>query len=351
MSVPENKDYQRALTAKALDELMSQKRATIEKLMPRGVDRERLISLVFAAYRQTPAISQCSPMSVLNAIFTAAQLGLEFNTLRGHGWLVPRWNGKTKRMECQFQPGYRGLVDLAYRSDKVTTINAALVHDADEFEWEEGTNPKIRHKKSLRDAPGDWYAAYAIVHPKEGPPFTNIMRRDEIMAIRDKCAPKNKKGELVGPWVDWEEAMALKTCVKPPLKLAPCSIELADAIGLDDEIDALHTPPEVINVETFEGLDVDPHRLLEGGEAPPEGSKEEQQAVLKEKLKQAKARFKGLSEDQKKDLWAHAESLFGNAMANDRLHEALNKHGYETVDEVPSTGLADVVQELEEMKQ
>lgn len=341
MSVPENRDYQRALTAKALDELMSQKRATIEKLMPRGVDRERLISLVFAAYRQTPAISQCSSLSVLNAIFTAAQLGLEFNTLRGHGWLVPRWNGKTKHMECQFQPGYRGLVDLAYRSGKVTTINAALVHDADEFDFEEGTHPKILHKKNLRDAPGDWYAAYAVVHPTDGPPFTNVMRRDEILAIRDKCAPRNKKGELVGPWVDWEEPMALKTCVKPALKLAPCSIELADAIGLDDEIDALHTPPEVINVEAFEGLDVDPKRLLEGGDAPVEGSKEEQKAVLKRKLKQAVELQGGLTDDQKRDMEALASSAEADLMG------FLAGKGYGSLDDVPATAYQSLMKELE----
>lgn len=343
----ENKDYAQSLTSAALGELIGKKEKMLRAMIPRGVDPEKLLKLVFVAYGQTPQLAQCAPISVINSVFAACQVGLEFNTLRGHGWLVPRWNGRTKRMECQFQPGYRGLMDLAYRSGKINTINSALVYDGDEFDYSEGTNPHIDYRRNLKGEQGEWYAVYSIVHPTAGPPFTHIMRRDEVLAIRDRCAPRNKKKDIVGPWVDWEEAMALKTCIKPPLKLAPCSVDLAVAIGLDDELDALHAPPELVTVDDFKGLDVDAARLLEGGEAPPEGSREEQERVQAEKLAQAKEHFKGLIEDQILDAQAAASAKWPESDWAAKLADIVRAQGYQDIFDIPSTGYKAVMDALE----
>ena len=83
---------------------------------------ERFARICVTAFRQTPKLQQCSPASVLGAMMTCAQLGLEPNTPSGLAYLIPRWNGKLRTTECQFQVGYRGLLELMYRSGAIASV-------------------------------------------------------------------------------------------------------------------------------------------------------------------------------------------------------------------------------------
>ena len=40
-------------------------------------------------------------------------------------YLIPYWSKKAGAYECQFQLGYKGLIDLAYRSEGVSTSGPA----------------------------------------------------------------------------------------------------------------------------------------------------------------------------------------------------------------------------------
>ena len=86
-------------------------------------------------------------MSFLAALMNAAQLGLEPNTPLGQAYLIP-YNNKGK-MECQFQIGYKGLIDLGYRNPQMQIISAHAVYENDEFEYELGLNPKLEHRPTL----------------------------------------------------------------------------------------------------------------------------------------------------------------------------------------------------------
>ena len=66
-------------------------------------------------------------------MMTAAQLGMEPNTPLGQAYLIPFYNNKTHCSECQFQLGYKGLIDLAYRSGEVSIIQAQVVYEHDSF--------------------------------------------------------------------------------------------------------------------------------------------------------------------------------------------------------------------------
>ncbi len=58
----------------------------------------------------------------------------------GQAYLIP-YNNKGA-MECQFQIGYKGLIDLSYRNPQMQIISAQVVYENDEFEYELGLNPK-----------------------------------------------------------------------------------------------------------------------------------------------------------------------------------------------------------------
>lgn len=105
----------------------------IAKALPSVITPERFTRIVMSAVSTTPQLAETTPQSFLGAMMTAAQLGMEPNTPLGQAYLLPYKNhGK---LECQFQLGYKGLIDLAYRSGEVTIIQAHEVCENDDFTY------------------------------------------------------------------------------------------------------------------------------------------------------------------------------------------------------------------------
>ena len=104
----------------------------IKKALPSVMTPERFTRIALSALNNTPALQQCTPMSFIAALLNAAQLGLEPNTPLGHAYLIPYKNKGV--LECQFQIGYKGLIDLSYRSGQVKSIQAQAVYQNDDFE-------------------------------------------------------------------------------------------------------------------------------------------------------------------------------------------------------------------------
>ena len=101
----------------------------IQAALPSVMTPERFSRITLSALSANPKLKECSPQSFLGAMMTAAQLGLEPNTPLGQAYLIPYRNHG--RMECQFQLGYKGMIDLAYRSGEIQTIQAQIGHAND----------------------------------------------------------------------------------------------------------------------------------------------------------------------------------------------------------------------------
>ena len=99
---------------------------------------------------------------------TSMQLGLEPNNSLGQAYIIPRKNKKLGKNEAQFQIGYQGLVDLAYRSGQYKNISAHEVYKEDQFDYELGTNMFIKHvpsqDRNFNDKPVYYYAVYDLVN-------------------------------------------------------------------------------------------------------------------------------------------------------------------------------------------
>lgn len=208
-----------------LAQLIEQMKPEIGRALPRHMSPDRMARIATTVLRQTPALGRCTPESFLGALMTASQLGLEPGPL-GEAYLVPYGNTAT------FIPGYRGLVKLAYQSGMVATVAAHVVHAADQFDYELGLDPFLRHKPTLSDdlsaEGGKVIAVYAIVKFKDGASNFEVMSVAQIEAIR-----KRSKASTNGPWVtDWE-AMARKTVLKRLSKWMPLSSEFAAAVAHD----------------------------------------------------------------------------------------------------------------------
>lgn len=116
----------------------------IRRALPAVMTPERFTRMALNAINNTSELSACTPMSFIAALMNAAQLGVEPNTPLGQAYLIPYKNKGA--MECQFQLGYKGLIDLAYRTGQIQIIQAQVVREFDLFEYQYGLESKLIHR-------------------------------------------------------------------------------------------------------------------------------------------------------------------------------------------------------------
>lgn len=197
----------------------------IKKALPSVITPERFTRMVFTALSSTPKLQQCTPQSFLGAMMQAAQLGLEPNTPVGQAYLIPYGN------VCQFQLGYKGLLDLAYRSGEIKDVQAHEVHENDEFEYELGLEPKLKHIPAMSNR-GPVTMYYAVWHTKTGGYGFEVMSKDDVLEF----AQKKSKSFHNGPWQSDFDAMAKKTVLKRSLKYAPIATDFVKAVSTDETV-------------------------------------------------------------------------------------------------------------------
>ena len=112
---------------KTMQQYIKSMEKEIAKALPSVITPERFTRIELSAISVNPQLGQCTPASFLGAMMTSAQLGLEVNTPLGQAYVLPYRNKGT--LEAQFQLGYKGLIDLAYRSGEVEVIQAHVVYE------------------------------------------------------------------------------------------------------------------------------------------------------------------------------------------------------------------------------
>ena len=203
----------------------------IKKALPSVITPERFTRMVLSAISVNPKLAQCSPSSFLGAMMIAAHLGLEPNTPLGQAYLIPYKNRGVD--EVQFQLGYKGLIDLAYRSGEVELVQAHIVYENDDFTLEYGLEPKLVHKPADRDR-GEPIKVYAMFKTKSGGYGFDVMSMDDVRRHAEKYSQAYKSG--FSPWKSNFEEMAKKTVLKRVLKYAPLKSDFVKAVVQDETI-------------------------------------------------------------------------------------------------------------------
>lgn len=205
----------------------------IRRALPSVLTPERFTRMALSALNNSPALRECTPISFIAALMNAAQLGLEPNTPLGQAYLIPYKNKGV--LECQFQLGYRGLLNLAFRSGQMKMIQAHVVREQDMFDFAYGLNPKLIHRPA-NGSPEDRgeiiyiYGAYTLIN---GCGF-EVCSKSEIDAFAAKYSKSISSSS--SPWATSYEEMAKKTVIKRVLKFAPLSVDLQRVLSTDESI-------------------------------------------------------------------------------------------------------------------
>lgn len=197
----------------------------------KGVDGAKFARNFMTVLQNNPKLAQCTQRTLMLGLLEAAGLGLSITSALGQAHLVPFKNRKAGTTEATLILGYQGLLDLAYRSDKILGIRAACVYQKEVFELEEGPTGQIFQHVPLWDKPvhkrGAFRGVYAIATLAGGHEKRIILSADEVNKVRKKD----------GPWAEYPDAMERKTAIRRLCKELPLTTEARESVNIDERRD------------------------------------------------------------------------------------------------------------------
>lgn len=229
---------QRQPQGNTLEQQVKAMESQFKLAMPRGKDAAQLVRDAITVLRQNPKLMDCEPVGFLGALMQCAQLGLRPGIgALGQAHILPFWNSRGRKFEAQFIIGYQGMLDLANRSGEIDYVTAQVVRQHDEFLPDPMTG-KHRHTYPVTGSRGEAVGYYCVFYRKDSDRGQMLyMSKEDMEAHRDEHAKaRNKQKEIVGPWRDNFDAMALKTTIRLNFKYMPKSTEVENALVADESV-------------------------------------------------------------------------------------------------------------------
>ncbi len=230
----QNQQVQAPVKSKTLRELFNNPiiKTKIEQLV--GKNSATFATSVMQIANSNTMLRTADPTSIFNAACMAATLNLPLQNGLGFAYIVPFKNNKERKVEAQFQIGYKGFIQLAQRSGQFKRLVALPVYknqllkkdfiNGFEFDWEQ--------EPEKDENPIGYYAYFKLVNDFSAELY---MSHDDIVKHAQRYSQTFKKG--FGVWHDNFESMALKTVLKLLLsKQAPLSVEMQQAVLADQAI-------------------------------------------------------------------------------------------------------------------
>jgi recombination protein RecT len=198
-----------------------------------GKRSNQFITALIASTNNVLHLSECTPVSVLNAALTVAALDLPINNNLGFAYIIP-YKAKKKvgnvwseQYEAQFQMGWKGFIQLAQRSGQYKTIAATPVYDGQLVK----TDPLLGNTFDWSAKKSDSIIGYVAQFQ-----LMNGFGKDLYMTMEEVKDHANRFSQAYrsdqqydkknSPWSNDFDAMAQKTVLKQLIsKFGPMSID------------------------------------------------------------------------------------------------------------------------------
>ncbi|MEE8309452.1 MAG: recombinase RecT [Hyphomicrobium sp.] len=219
--------------------LLKAMRKQLALALPAHLTPDRLVRVTMTAIQNNPRLLDCDRTSLLAAVMTSAQLGLEPDGVLGQAYLVPYGS------KVQFIPGYKGYLALARNSGEISTIQAHEVCANDTFGYAYGLNERLDHVPADGDR-GEITHFYAYAKYKDGGHIFEVLTRADIDATRDNSdGYKAFKAKRIksNPWHSHYTQMGRKTVIRKLANYLPLNVQRAavldakQAAGMKADID------------------------------------------------------------------------------------------------------------------
>ena len=243
-------------SGKSLADLLHAWKPSIAQLMENEARAGQLLQMAIAVVRRRPDLAECTATSFRAALEDAAVLGLLPTGLMNLGHIVA-FRNKSGSKDATFIAGYRGLVDIVYRSKKIAGLDVALVHVDDGWEYSRGLSTVLRHDPRFTgvftyDKRTELQCGYVtwwdVIDGAKVAQRHVVLNFEQLERIRRK----SKKADD-GPWHDDYEPMVYKALIRFATKtmaLTPETDALLDrAFSAEDAKLGLKDPAIDVEVE------------------------------------------------------------------------------------------------------
>lgn len=256
-------DIVRAAGQPLVRDLLTKQADQLARALPNAMSVDRFLRLVLTELRTVTHLDECTVPSLLGSVMVCAQLGLEPGGPLGQCWLLPFKDKRSGQYEATFVLGYKGIIQLAYRSDRIASIFARAVCENDYFDYELGLNEdRMVHRPALDQPRGKPYAWYGLARFKGGGQYLNVVGQPEVEEHRSRSKSPDSPA-----WKNDYSAMACKTAIRMMAPFLPLTAETARAIEADDRLVHMTDDGRLIDQETGE---VEPPQTVEADVAPAE---------------------------------------------------------------------------------
>ena len=210
----------------------------IAKTLPKDVVFERYWTIymqVAQTFISDPKITD--KKGVLTTMMNAVKLSLIPDPIMGQIYFVP-FSGK-----LTYQVGYKGMIELSRRSGLIAKVYANLVYDCDEFDfWIDENGQHYKHKPKINVLPSakKEICAYSVFEYTNGIKSIHVMESQHIDAIKAMVLKRTPNS----PWSNalYEPEMRKKTCLRRHWKTEPWSVEIAQAIDHEEQVERGEQP-------------------------------------------------------------------------------------------------------------
>jgi recombination protein RecT len=194
----------------------------IQMALPKHIPADRFIRFAITAIQNNPNLLSCERQSLYNACMRSAQDGLLPDGRQG---AIVSYGGK-----AQWLPMVGGLIQRAYETGIIKTMDAQVVYENDTYEsWSDEKGAHFKYVRARKDR-GEPILTFAHATTKEGGFFFEEVDEEQMEKIENSSKAKN------GPWKgDFKDEMRRKSALKRLIKRLPSSPELQDIVQRDNE--------------------------------------------------------------------------------------------------------------------
>lgn len=211
-----------------MKDLIQAQRPAIEAQLAGVVNTDAFVRAALSSISASPELQMADPKTVLGAIMLAAQLKLEIGPALGQFYLTPRKDhGK---QICLPILGFRGMIELSYRSGRVEKVETFLIREGDKFDH--GANSErgrfFDWSPADYDEDREWTGVVAMAKIKSAGTVWAYLPKDKVLARRPSYWQST-------PWKTDEESMSRKTGIRALAPYLPMSTDLGRALEADEQ--------------------------------------------------------------------------------------------------------------------
>lgn len=229
--------------------------------------RDAFVTAIISAVSTNPGLQECTAPSIISAALQGVSMGLAPSPQLGQFYMVPFKNKKDGTTIATFLPGYKGYIQLAYRSGQYADLDARPVVDGEYkgldrvtgrpvFEWIEDDSireqlPVVGYMAYFELINGAkkviyWSKEKMLNHAdRYSPAFSreavNTPRFSKVSYADYEAGnyPSGDEWKYSSFWYKDFDGMAIKTMLRQLItKWGPVSIEMETAIVQDAQNEA-----------------------------------------------------------------------------------------------------------------